>query len=195
MNKKVFIIASPLETDHATEILGYPIIYSGIGKINATIATMKAYNLGYNTVINIGSCGSTKYSAGELIAIGKVYQDIDLTPLTLYGNTLFETNSQELIVEQQLGHWRPIISNKTCFTTDYFYDVKQRSKYSDSYLRMIDNSDIIDMECYAIAKVCNQFNMQFSSYKWVSDDGNATSWEKNCQIGLEKVKKQLATQN
>ena len=164
MNKKAFIIASPLETNHATEILGYPIIYSGIGKINATIATMKAYNSGYNTIINIGSCGSTKYSAGELIAIGKVYQDIDLTPLTLYGNTLFETNSQELIIEQQLGHWRPVISDKTCFTTDYFYDVKQRSKYSNNYLRMIDNSDIIDMECYAIAKVCYLNKVDFVSF-------------------------------
>ena len=57
---------------------------------------------------------------------------------------------------------------------------------------MIKRCDVIDMECYSIAKVCKQFNMQFSSYKWVSDDGNAASWEKNCQIGLEKVKKELA---
>ena len=58
MENKVFIVASPLETNGAKTILGYDVIYSGIGKINATIATMKAYNSGYNTIINIGSCGS-----------------------------------------------------------------------------------------------------------------------------------------
>jgi len=189
MSKKVFIIASPLETNHATEMLGYPIIYSGIGKINATIAAVKASSL-YKEIINIGSCGSLNIKSGELVEIGRVYQDIDLTPLTSYGKTLFEHNSKEINLASGFEY-----SSMSCFTTDYFYDESQRDKYSQSYLDMINRCDIIDMECYAIAKVCKQFNIKFSSYKWVSDDGNATSWEKNCQIGLEKVKKQLATQN
>ena len=189
MSKKVFIVASPLETNHATKILGYPIIYSGIGKINATIAAVKASSL-YKEIINIGSCGSINIKSGELVEIGRVYQDIDLTPLTSYGcETLFEHNSNQIIFKEDF------VNSVSCFTTDYFYDESQRDKYSQSYLNMIKRCDVIDMECYSIAKVCKQFNIKFSSYKWVSDDGNATSWEKNCQIGLEKVKKQLAIQN
>ena len=188
MSKKVFIVASPLETNHATEILGYPIIYSGIGKINATIAAVKASSL-YEEIINIGSCGSINIKSGELVEIGRVYQDIDLTPLISYGETLFEHNSNQIIFKEDF------VNSVSCFTTDYFYDEFQRDKYSQSYLNMIKRCDVIDMECYPIAKVCKQFNIKFSSYKWVSDDGNATSWEKNCQIGLEKVKKQLAIQN
>jgi hypothetical protein len=42
MSKKVIIVASPLETGLANDVNGYPIIYSGVGKINATIAAYKA---------------------------------------------------------------------------------------------------------------------------------------------------------
>jgi nucleoside phosphorylase len=44
------------------------------------------------------------------------------------------------------------------------------------------------MECFALAKVCKRFNMKFTSYKWVSDDGDANNWKEMCHIGFEKVK-------
>ena len=55
MNKKVFIVAVPEEVEAQGNILNTPVIFSGIGKINATIAAMTAFNLGYNEIINIGS--------------------------------------------------------------------------------------------------------------------------------------------
>jgi nucleoside phosphorylase len=56
---------------------------------------------------------------------------------------------------------------------------------------MINRCDCFDMECYAIAKVCKRFNMDFKAYKWVSDNGGDVSWEENCSIGFDKVKKLL----
>ena len=53
---------------------------------------------------------------------------------------------------------------------------------------MIATCSIFDMECYAIAKVCKRFQLNFSSYKWVSDDGDGSDWKENCRIGFEKVK-------
>jgi nucleoside phosphorylase len=47
------------------------------------------------------------------------------------------------------------------------------------------------MECFAIAKVCKRFNIKFSSYKWVSDDGDGSNWKENCKIGFEKIKQIL----
>jgi nucleoside phosphorylase len=47
------------------------------------------------------------------------------------------------------------------------------------------------MECFALAKVCKRFNLKFSSYKWVSDDGDGSDWAENCKVGLEKVKEIL----
>ena len=85
MNKTIFIIALTEETNIANDILGYPIIYSGVGKINATMAAYRAFSEGYKTIINIGSCGSLKHPAGTIIKVGSVYQDIDGSPLCEYG--------------------------------------------------------------------------------------------------------------
>lgn len=181
MNKKIFIVAVPNEVNIQGEILGIPVIFSGIGKINATIAAMNAFNLGYNEIINIGSCGSLHLPVGDIINVSLVYQDIDATPLSLYGETPFEVNSSQIILDP---HHPPL----SCFTTDYFYDSSQKSKYSKFYLEMIEKCSIFDMECFAIAKVCKRYNIKFNSYKWVSDSGEHSNWEENCKIGFEKVK-------
>ena len=183
MENKVFIVASPLETNGAKTILGYDVIYSGIGKINATIAAMTSIKNSqklYTEIINIGSCGSHNITQGELVKVGQVYQDIDLTPLTSYGETLFEPNSKQIDLD--------LNSSISCFTTDYFVDKNQYNKYSDYYLSMVEDCSIFDMECYALAKVCKQFGIKFSSYKWISDDGDGSNWEEDCKIGFNKFK-------
>ena len=180
MNKKVFIVAVPDEVDIQGKILEYPVIFSGVGKINATMAAMSALHLGYNEIINIGSCGSLKLPVGKIAKVGQVFQDIDATPLDEYGSTPFDANSKQIILDTN--------SDISCFTTDYFYDNNQLSKYSPYYLEMIEKCSIFDMECYAIAKVCRRYNVKFSSYKWISDGGDHSHWKENCKIGFEKVK-------
>jgi adenosylhomocysteine nucleosidase len=180
MNKKVFIIALPEEVNHISSLLSIPIIYSGAGKINAAIAAYKAFTNGYKEIINIGSCGSIKHSKGDIIKVGISFQDIDFTPLCPYGETLFESNSNEIRFDSS--------SLYNCFTTDYFYDHTQEFKYSKDYLNMISKCDIFDMECFAIAKICKEHNMKFSAYKWVSDNGDGSNWKEDCKINLEKIK-------
>jgi len=180
MNKKVFIVAVPDEVEVQGSILNIPVIFSGVGKVNATIAAMDAFNLGYNEIINIGSCGSLHLPVGDIAKVGLVYQDIDATPLSEYGETPFEVASKQIVLD--------IKSPYACFTTDYFYDQNQLSKYSPSYLEMINNCSIFDMECFSIAKVCKRYGIKFSSYKWVSDSGEHSDWKENCKIGFEKVK-------
>ncbi len=180
MNKKVFIVAVADEVDIQGEILGYPVMFSGVGKINAAMTATMAFSLGYDEVINIGSCGSLKLPVGEVVKVGQVFQDIDATPLDEYGATPFDTNSKQVVLDA--------MSPITCFTTDYFYDNSQISKYSPQYLEMIEKCSIFDMECFAIAKVCRRYNIKFSSYKWISDGGDHSHWKENCKIGFEKVK-------
>jgi adenosylhomocysteine nucleosidase len=180
MNKKVFIVAVPDEVDIQGKILEYPVIFSGVGKINATMAAMSALHLGYNEIINIGSCGSLKLPVGKIAKVGQVFQDIDATPLDEYGSTPFDANSKQIILDTN--------SDISCFTTDYFYDNNQLSKYSPYYLEMIEKCSIFDMECFAIAKICKRYNVKFSSYKWISDSGDHSHWKENCKIGFEKVK-------
>jgi adenosylhomocysteine nucleosidase len=183
---RVFIVAVPDEVEVSTTILGSPVIFSGVGKINATMAAYRAFNEKYDEVINIGSCGSLSLPTGTLIKVGQVYQDIDATPLSEYGVTPFEASGKQILLD--------INSPIKCFTTDYFYDADQILKYSSYYLDNINKNDIFDMECFAIAKVCKRFNIKFSSYKWVSDDGNHHSWKDNCKLGFDKLKKLLNEQ-
>ena len=177
---RVFIVAVPDEVEVQTTILGSPVIFSGVGKINATMTAYRAFSEGYKEVINIGSCGSLRFKAGDIVKVGQVFQDIDATPLQEYGSTPFEVSSRQIVLDSD--------SNITCFTTDYFYDAKQKDKYSKNYLKMIDECSVFDMECFALAKVCKRFNMKFTSNKLVSDDGDANSWKEMCHIGFEKVK-------
>ena len=57
---------------------------------------------------------------------------------------------------------------------------------------LINECDIVDMECYSLAYVCKRYGVDFKSYKWVSDDGNVDSWEENAAIGFENFKKMLS---
>ena len=180
MNKRVFIVAVPDEVEIQGEILGSPVIFSGVGKINATMAAYNAVTSKYNEIINIGSCGSLSLPVGEIVKVGQVFQDIDVTPLCEYGDTLFEAAGKQIVINT--------LSPISCFTTDYFYDHNQIDKYSKNYLEMINKCSIFDMECFAIAKVCKRFNIKFTSYKWVSDSGDGGNWKENCKVGFEKIK-------
>jgi len=178
--KKCFLAAVKEELDGQTIIDGIPVIYTGVGKVNAAIAATDAIHQGFNAIINIGSCGSKKHAVGEILKIGKVYQDIDGTPICDYGLTPFEPPASFLSLDRE--------STFTCFTTDYFYDEKQRSKYSAPYLHMIQHASVFDMELYAIAKACAQHGISCSAYKWVADDGDFDHWSAHCKASLDLLR-------
>jgi nucleoside phosphorylase len=172
-----YIVALKDEVNGKNELNSKPIFYSGVGKLNAALCMMDVINKGYDSIINIGSCGSKNHKVGELLKVGKVYQDIDVRPISDYGITSSESERYILLDDS---------SSISCFTTDYFFDHNDIERYSNEYLNMIDTTSIIDMECYSLAKVANYFNINFKSYKWVSDDGDFNQWINNCRLGLEK---------
>ncbi len=46
--------------------------------------------------------------------------------------------------------------------------------------------DIVDMEAYALAKVCKIHNIEFKCYKYISDyanDDSSNDWIENCNKG------------
>jgi len=178
---RVYIVALPIETNSEEFINGHKIYFSGVGKINASITATKVCLTRPDEIINLGSCGSLTIPCGEIVEIGRVYQDIDVTPLCDYGRTPFENNDKIILNDSPF----------TCFTTDYFFEISQKNKYSNSYLNMINTTSVFDMECFAIAKACNEFNIPFRSIKWVSDSGDGFNWQDNCKINFEKIKKFL----
>ena len=44
------------------------------------------------------------------------------------------------------------------------------------------------MEAYAIAKICWIYGINFISYKYISDGGNADEWKGNISNGVNKFK-------
>lgn len=173
MSKIVLVSATPYERFHETQIGGVPILEIGIGKTNAA-SRMTQIILEENpdVVINFGSCGNLKHhEIGKVMKVGKVINDYET-----YG---FGNEPREIILDEE--------SQIRLFTTDSFYQPFEN--YSTWYNTQILKSDIVDMEGFALAKVCKDFGVEFHSYKWVSDNGDISLWKDNAAKGYENFKK------
>ncbi len=152
---------------------GYSLVYTGIGKVNATYAALKTVlRDDCSGIINYGTAGAFDSShVGELLQIGTFHQrDMDARPLAELGETPLETRlpSKEIRLAQ--------------------------GKYSlgtgDSFVMSPPEiaSDAVDMEAYAIAKVCALENTPFSCFKFITDlaDENAAEhWQANVSRGAQ----------
>ncbi len=151
--------------------------YIGVGKINATYNLSKLIGkIKPNLVINFGSAGAIKKGLSGLVECTKFYQrDMDargLLDLKL-GETPFD-NINEIINSDE---------GFSCGSGDSFVNNK---------IEM--NVDLVDMEAYALAKVCKLESINFRCFKYVSDnaDENATSdWMENCKKGAKLFQSKL----
>ncbi len=152
---------------------GYQLVYTGIGKVNATYAALKTIHRGdCEHMINYGSAGTLSQThAGELLQIGTVIQrDMDARPLAPLGETPLETRVSASAIQLRMG-------DHSLSTGDNFVSAKPEL-----------DSDAVDMEAYAIAKVCALEDVPFSCYKFISDlaDENAADhWQENVSLGAE----------
>ena len=155
-------------------------LYTGVGKINAAISMTEflCKNPLPPYVINFGTAGSKKIPVGSLVDCTKFIQrDMDATPM---GFKIGETPFEEEPSMVDFSHIKnPIGLNTFCYTGDTFET--NISQYDD----------VVDMEAYALAKTCRNLGKDFVSYKYISDDGNADDWEKNCGKGVKEFKKLL----
>ncbi len=169
MHSIALIIALPAE---AEGIEGYPIYLSGCGKVNATIATMKAINDGYRSIINFGSAGAVSSISGLVEVTGYVDRDMDARAL---GCKLGQTPFEDGIILGERG--------LVCGTGDKFATTTPEIE-----------CDIVDMESYAIAKTCIKEGIKFRIFKYISDDADensASDWEENIHKGNELFQKLL----
>jgi adenosylhomocysteine nucleosidase len=143
----------------------------GVGKIKATIATMKAIQKYRPTrLINYGTAGSLNrdFSEGiyQIAVVGQ--RDMDVRAL---GCKLGETPYSK-------EHWITLS------------DVETRPTLTsgDSFVSFVPElkSDLVDMEAYAIAMVCRDQKVPLDVYKFVSDNADAEAprtWEENVNAG------------
>jgi len=145
--------------------------YIGAGKINATYNLIKLiYKFKPREVINFGSAGAIKKGLSGIVECTKFYQrDMDVTGLLDF--KLGETPFDEIIeiINSDVGY--------SCGSGDSFVTGK---------INM--NVDVVDMEAYALAKVCKLENIKFRCFKFISDnaDENASiDWIENCKKGAK----------
>lgn len=161
----------------------YVKVITGIGKINATMAIMRAIHIhSPTTIINFGTAGSLNpvFNSG-LYKVAKVAQrDLDIRAL---GLELGQSHRNEPV-------WYlldDLETRPTLTSGDQFVSTRPEM-----------DSDLVDMEAAAHAKVCHDYKIILDVYKFVSDnaDEKATvSWEENCHKGAECFMKELKSRN
>ena len=162
--KTIFVAALKEETPELSKFY-----HTGVGKINASIKLMELIYLHKPThVINYGTAGSLKKEINGLVECTTFVQhDMDSRGLLNFklGETPFDPIST--ITMSNKGY--------TCGTGDKF--VKNKLDLE---------CDIVDMEAYALAKVCKIHKIKFKCYKYISDYANHDSsndWIENCNKG------------
>jgi len=147
----------------------FRVCYTGVGKINAAMAATKACaQQDCESVVNYGTAGSLKADiAGDLVRVSQIHQrDMDARPLAALGETPFEENGGMI----DLGGEGVSLSTGDNFVT------------SPPEIA----TDIVDMEAYAIAKICRAAGKPFQCYKYITDlaDEDATqNWRDNVAKG------------
>ena len=137
--------------------------YIGAGKINAT------YNL-VKLITKFKPKGAIKKELSGIIECTKFYQrDMDVTGLLDF--KLGETPFDEII---------------EIINSDHGYSCGSGDSFVTGKINM--DVDLVDMEAYALAKVCKLENIKFRCFKFISDnaDDNAPlDWIENCKKGAK----------
>tara|TARA_B100001027_G_C16142973_1_gene274516 strand:- start:152 stop:682 length:531 start_codon:yes stop_codon:yes gene_type:complete len=151
--------------------------YIGVGKINATYNLLKLINkFKPNQVINYGSAGAINKKLSGIVECTRFYQrDMDATGLLdlKLGETPFDDINEIIISDKGFS----------CGSGDSF--VKNKIEM---------DVDLVDMESYALAKVCKLENIKFRCFKYLSDnaDKNAPNdWIENCKKGAKLFQNKL----
>ena len=163
---KLFVAALKEET------VGLNYFYHiGVGKVNATYNLTKLiHEHNPSEVINYGTSGTIKKELSGLVEVTKFYQrDMDVRGLLdiKLGETPFDDINEILNFNE--GY--------SCGTGDSFVN-KQ--------IEM--DVDLVDMEAYALAKVCKLEGIKFRCFKYISDnadDSASIDWLENCKKGAK----------
>ena len=177
----ILILVALKEELSVKDLPDFQIHYTGVGKINASIKTLEViqeYSPAH--IINYGTAGKLNKKLKGLVEVNRFSQrDMDATSLGFnIGQTPFDD-----IQEINFGS-----GGFSCGTGDSFVTRSPKLK-----------TDLVDMEAYAIAKVCYIKDVKFRCFKYISDNADADAnddWIENVSLGkklfIEKMKNLLA---
>lgn len=169
----------------------FHVIYTGVGKVNAAyklmvaLADWKEKNGHYpELVLNLGSAGSSLFKRGSIVNCTQFIQrDMDVT---VFGHTLFSTPNEDLSPVFSAGLRCEPYPQGVCGSGDSFSTDGKMQGWN-----------VVDMEAYALAKVCTGQGIPFCCLKFISDgadEGAVSSWAEALGItaqALYKVAKDI----
>ncbi len=185
----LLVIACKEESEGLFETLNTNLIFTGVGKVNATYyLTKKLDEMRYNNclpkyVINLGSCGSKKYKKGSLVYCNRFIQrDMDATAFG-YEKGATPSDIFPLILEHE--NLIDNLQNGVCGSGDSFITTE----------KVDERIDLVEMEAYALARVCKLENISFIAIKYITDgldEKGGEDWNKevksSAQIMFEYLK-------
>ena len=179
--KTELLIITALESELKREVLpsGVEIAYSGIGKINAAMTSIKAIRqYAPKRILNFGTAGKIKPELQGLLEIGKVIQrDMDAEPLAPRGSTPFCTRPQEYTSTGQF----------ICGSGDSFVTAPDPWLHSQGI-------DVVDMDIFAIAAIAHEHQIPWQSFKYSTDEANESSadeWQSKVHYGQDLFLEQI----
>jgi adenosylhomocysteine nucleosidase len=175
------VMALPMEAQDVFETAGIPVLYTGVGKVNAAMTLTRSLAAFRHTgrplpkVVNFGSAGSPRFPAGTVVSCTTFLQrDMDVSGLGFApGETPFEKTPRVLEFPSPFTG----LPHVSCGTGDSF----------ETGRRFLD-FDVVDMEAYALAKVCQVEGATFACAKFVSDGADqaaAIDWQSNLHRAAE----------
>ena len=178
----VVVMALPAESAGVFEAARVPVLYCGVGKVNAAIALTRELRRYVHEsrppplVVNFGSAGSRTHAAGTLLACHEfVQRDMDVTGLGFpVGVTPFDEAPARLGFEPRFNH----LTAAVCGSGDSFATIDCEVECA-----------VVDMEAYALAKVCWLEKAPFACVKYVTDgadDAAADHWRSNVHKAAEE---------
>jgi adenosylhomocysteine nucleosidase len=178
----IVVMALRIESSGVFEAAGVPVLYCGVGKVNAAIALTKELSRYAQQgeemplVVNFGSAGSRCFASGTLVACQEfVQRDMDVSGLGFaLGVTPYDEAPSSLIFDPLFTQLPAGIcgSGDSFATADIEVDCA-----------------VIDMEAYALAKVCWHENARFACVKYVTDGADHTAaedWQRNVHVAAEE---------
>ena len=178
----VVVMALPAESAGVFEEAGVPVLYCGVGKVNAAIALTRELRRYAHAaqpppqVLNFGSAGSRVHATGSLLACHEfVQRDMDVSGLGFaLGVTPFDTHRRACASSRALRG----LTAALCGTGDSF---------ATSACAV--DCAVVDMEAYALAKVCWLEHAAFACVKYVSDGADHAAgdhWQSNVHKAAEQ---------
>jgi adenosylhomocysteine nucleosidase len=169
----LIVMALPQESRGRLEAAGAHLLYTGVGKVNAAaalarrLAELRCAGTPPDRVVNMGTAGSRGVATHSLVACTRFRQrDMDVSGMGFArGVTPFDAAPAVLEFPPVFTH----LPQLECSTADSFA----------THLHEVDG-DVVDMEAFALARVCVAERVPFACVKYVTDGADADSaahWE------------------